>query len=125
MAIPYNQGASVSFDGVQLWNLTSVNVDGGSVAMVDTTSTQCRMVGFGNSLRCVLEEHPGNVSMGLCEVTFLGPQVLNVDDVGRLGFLSVYWSGQPVAAWAVLTSWKMTGQVNDIVRGSATFKLTG
>lgn len=123
--IPTSQGSSAAFDGVQLLNITGISVDGGSVAMVDTTSTTCVVVGTGLSARCVLEEHPGNVSMGTAEVTFLGPQALTVDDVGRLGRLVIIWPGQPVNTWATLSSFKVTGQTNDVIRGSATWKLTG
>ena len=93
--------------------------------MVDTTPVNANTWGNGLSKRVILHEHPGNVSLGNVEVTFLGPQALTQDDEGRIGRLILAWAGGGVNIFATLTSCKMTGQVNDVVRGSLTFKLTG
>ena len=125
MAIAHSQGTTLVFDGVIVTNITSVSTGGGSVAMVDTTPRNATTLGNGLSKRVILQEHPGNVSLGTVEVNVLGPQGLTIDDEGRLGRLLVNWSGGGVNSWATLTSCKMTGGVNDVVRGSLTFKLTG
>lgn len=123
--VPYAQGVSVTFDGVTIRRPTGVNTGGGSVAMVNTTSTGCIVVGSGLSRRVIEEEHPGNVSLGSVEVPFLGPQALTQTDEGRFGTLVITWPGGTVNGYATLTSLKITGAVNDVVRGSATWKLTG
>ena len=125
MAIATSQGATLVFDGVTVTKITSVSTGGGSVAMVDTTPSNATTLGAGASKRVVLQEHPGNVSLGTVEVNVLGPQWLTIDDEGRLGRLVLGWAGGGVNGWATLTSCKMTGGVNDVVRGSLTFKLTG
>ena len=123
--VPDNQGTTLVFDGVSVKKITSVNTGGGSVAMVDATPFNAATVGSGASQRVVLHEHPGNVSLGTVEITFLGPQALTQGDEGRIGRLVLAWNGGGVNAFATLTSCKMTGTVNDVVRGSITFKLTG
>ena len=125
MAIATSQGATLVFDGVTVTRITNISTGGGSVAMVDTTPSNATTLGAGTSKRVVLQEHPGNVSLGTVEVNVLGPQGLTIDDEGRLGRLVLGWSGGGVNGWATLTSCKMTGGVNDVVRGSLTFKLTG
>ena len=125
MAIATSQGATLVFDGVTVTRITNISTGGGSVAMVDTTPVNANTWGNGLSKRVILHEHPGNVSLGNVEVTFLGPQALTQDDEGRIGRLILAWAGGGVNIFATLTSCKMTGQVNDVVRGSLTFKLTG
>jgi hypothetical protein len=123
--IPDAQGVTVSFDGVTISKVTSVSAGGGSVKTVDATSMACRVVGTGVSQRVILMEHPGDVSLGSIEVTFLGPQGLTVMDEGRFGTVSVAWKGGNISIFATLESFKLSGSVNDIIRGSATFKMTG
>ena len=125
MAVPDSQGTTLVFDGVTVTRITNVSTGGGGVAMVDTTPSNATTVGTGLSKRVVLQEHPGNVSLGTVEVNVLGPQGLTINDEGRLGRLVLVWAGGGVNGWATLTSCKMTGGVNDVVRGSLTFKLTG
>ena len=125
MAIATSQGATLVFDGVTVTHITNIRTGGGSVAMVDTTPGNATTVGIGLSKRVILQEHPGNVSLGTVEVNVLGPQGLTINDEGRLGRLVLSWAGGGVNTWATLTSCKMTGGVNDVVRGSLTFKLTG
>jgi len=125
VAIAHSQGTTLVFDGVTVTKITNVSSGGGSVAMVDTTPINAAMVGTGLSKRAILHEHPGNVSLGTVEVTVLGPQGLGMDDEGRIGRLILSWAGGNVNTFATLTSCKMTGGVNDVVRGSLTFKLTG
>ena len=125
MAIAHSQGTTLVFDGVTVTKITSVSTGGGSVAMVDATSTNAMVVGTGLSRRVILQDHPGNVSLGTVEVNVLGPQGLGMDDEGRIGRLILSWAGGGVNTFATLTSCKMTGGVSDVIRGSLTFKLTG
>jgi hypothetical protein len=123
--IPDAQGVTVSFDGVTISKVTSVTAGGGSVKTVDTTPMTCRVVGTGLSQRVILEEHTGDVSLGSIEVTFLGPQSLGVMDEGRFGTVSLAWKGGNISNFAKLESFKLSGSVNDVIRGSATFRMTG
>lgn len=93
--------------------------------MVDVTPMGCRLAGAGLGLRAVLQEHPGNVSLGTVAVQFLGPQGLTIADEGRFGTLVVNWRGQTVNSLATLTQVQLTGETNDIIRGAFTWKLTG
>ena len=123
--IAHSQGTTLVFDGVTVTKITNVSTGGGSVAMVDATAMNAIVVGSGLSKRVILQDHPGNVSLGTVEVNVLGPQGLGMDDEGRIGRLILSWAGGGVNTFATLTSCKMTGGVNDVIRGSLTFKLTG
>jgi len=123
--IPHSQGTAVTFDGVAITKVTGVTAGGGSVKTVDTTSMACKVVGSGLSRRVVLEEHTGDVSLGSIEVTFLGAQAFSVMDEGRFGIVSVAWSAGNISNYAKLESFKLSAAVNDVIRGSITFKMTG
>ena len=125
MAVPNSQGTTLVFDGVTVSRITNVSTGGGGVALVDSTSVNCRVFGTGASARAVLQEQTGNLSPASVEITFLGNVAFDMSDEGREGQLVMNWAGENVNTSAILVSVKKTGAVNDVIRGSLTFKLAG
>jgi hypothetical protein len=46
-------------------------------------------------------------------------------DIGKKGTLSIYFDGGSLSAEAFLEEFEVTGSVGELIKGSATFILTG
>lgn len=123
-SVPSSQGSTVSFGGSEVGDLIAIRVTGASANGTDVTTMESAMSGSG-SAACIAKEldvlaiEPGSVS-----VTFFGagPSA----DVGDKAELSVNIGGTVVISGeAFLSSYDVEASVGEVVRGSATFQLTG
>lgn len=123
-SVPSSQGSTVSFDGSVLGDLIAIRVTGESATGTDVTSMESSLGGSGGAA-CIAREldvlavDPGSVS-----VTFFGTGLSAA--VGDKAALSVSIGGSVVLSGeAFLASYDVEASVGELVRGSATFQLTG
>lgn len=122
--VPSAQGSTVSFGGGELGMLLSIRVAGAGAASVDVTSMQSSVAGTGSGAVIAKELDVLAIDPGSVSVTFFGagPNA----EVGEKGALSVNVGGSTVISGeAFLSSYEVEATVGDLVRGSATFLLTG
>lgn len=123
-SIPSSQGATVSFDGVPLGQLLTIDASGGSASAESVTSLESAVLGSGADARVIKDVDVLSVDSGRCSVTFFGaPQVV---ECGKKAELEVVIGGATVLSGeAFLQDYDCQGAVGELVRGSATFQMTG
>ena len=122
--IPTSQGATVSFAGSPLGQLLMIKAVGGSASGKDVTALDCAIVGAGDESRAVKVVDVLEVDSGRCDVTFLGTPATT--EAGAKGQLEVVIGGVTVLSGeAFLASYDVEATVGDLVKGSASFQLTG
>lgn len=122
--VPSAQGSTVSFGGSPLGDLISIRVTGASASGADVTTMQSAVSGSGAASRIAKELDVLAVDPGTVSITFYGagPSA----DVGDKAALSVSIAGSVVISGeAFLASYDVEASVGELVRGSATFQLTG
>lgn len=121
---PSSQGSTVSFDGQAIGLLLAIRVTGGSAASTDVTTMDSTLVGTGAASHVLREYDVTVVDSGSVSITFFG--VGPTAEVGDRGELSVSIGGSTVISGdAFLASYDVEASVGELVRGSATFQLTG
>lgn len=120
MPVASSQGSTVSFAGVPLGSLVTIQASGPSASTADITSMESSLVD-GLVLRelDVLSLEPASVV-----VTFLG--LPGATASGSKGELLVDIGGETVISGeAILSRYEIEAAVGDVVRATATFQLTG
>lgn len=122
--VPSSQGSTASFGGSALGDLIAIRVTGATAAGTDVTTMDSAVSGSGADSRIAKELDVLAVEPGSVSVTFFGagPSA----DVGDKAELSVSIGGSVVISGeAFLASYDVEASVGELVRGSATFQLTG
>lgn len=122
--IPSAQGSTVSFGGQPIGKLIAIRVTGNSASATDVTTMESTLSGGSGESFMVREFDVTVVDPGQVSITFwsVGPSA----EVGDRGTLSVSIDGNVVISGdAFLASYDVEASVGELVRGSATFQLTG
>ena len=114
------QGATVDFNGA-IGSALGFTVSPGSASATDVTSHNSSVVD-GRVIRdyvCLA------IDSGTATVRLLGMPAYTRNNIGTTGVFSVTTSSGSVSANAILSSFEIEGEVGELLRGSATFILTG
>lgn len=121
---PSAQGSTVSFGGQPIGLLLSIRATGSSAGQTDITSMDSVVEGSGSSSYVRRQYDVTVVDPGQVSITFFG--VGPTAEVGDRGSLSVEIAGATVLSGdAFLASYDVEASVGELVKGSATFQLTG
>lgn len=120
-----SQGSTVSFNGQNIGQLTGWTVSPGRASVQDVSSDASSVIGSGSEARLIRQHECFSIEPGRATYTLLGPPPHVGNDIGKKAELSVSYSGGFVTATAFLESFEITGSVGELLRGSATFILTG
>ncbi len=120
-----SQGSTVSFDGTNIGQLTGFTVSPGRAVVQDVSSEFSFVLGSGDEARLVRQYECFSLEPGKATYTLLGTPPHTASLLGKRGTLSVSYTGGFVSANAFLESFEVTGAVGELLRGSATFILTG
>ena len=123
--VPYAQGVSVVFDGVRLDKITKLDVTPGKANRHEVTTLGTPVLTNGTAKRATKQYAPGDVEPPTVKVEWLGNQPFGTPDRGRVGQLSVVWSGGSLSGQAQISEFATALSVNDVVRGSGTFEFLG
>lgn len=122
--VPSSQGSTVSFGGSELGSLIAIRVTGASASGTDVTTMESSTTGTGSGSFIARQLDVVAVDPGSVSVTFFGAGPSAA--VGEKGELSVSVAGSTVLSGeAFLSSYDVEASVGELVRGSATFQLTG
>jgi hypothetical protein len=120
-----SQGSTVSFDGANIGHLLGWTVVPGRAVVQDVSSAQSLYVGHGEQKRLVRQVECLAVEPGRATYTLLGTPPHMKGDIGKKATLSIDWDGNYLTAEAFLEEFEVTGSVGELLKGSATFILTG
>lgn len=121
---PSSQGSTVSFAGQSIGMLLAIRATGSSVSGTDVTTMSSTVAGTGSAAHVKRELDVMMVDPGQVSITFFG--VGPTAEVGDRGELSVSIAGSTVLSGdAFLSSYDVEAGVGELVKGSATFQLTG
>lgn len=120
-----SQGSTVSFDGVNIGQLVGWTVSPGRAVVQDVSSAYSSVLGTGSETRLVRQYEAFSLEPGSATYTLLGTPPHTGALLGKRATLSVSYTGGNVTATAFLEKFEVTGAVGELLRGSATFILTG
>lgn len=120
-----SQGSTVSFGGDIIGQLLGWTAVPGRAVVQDVSSAASLYVGEGDQKRLWREVECLSVEPGRATYTLLGAPPHIKGDIGKKGTLSINFSGGSLTAEAFLEEFETTGSVGELLRGSATFILTG
>lgn len=120
-----SQGSTVSFDGSPIGQLLGWTAVPGRAVVQDVSSAESLYIGDGDQKRLVREVDCLSVEPGRATYTLLGAPPHIKGDIGKRGTLSINFSGGFLTAEAFLEEFEITGSVGELLKGSATFILTG
>ena len=123
--VPYAQGVSVVFDGVRLDKITKLDVTPGKANRHEVTTLGTTVLTTGTAPRATKQYAPGDAEPPTVKVDWLGNQPFGTPDRGRVGQMSVTWSGGSLSGLAQISEISTALSVNDVVRGSGTFEFLG
>jgi hypothetical protein len=120
-----SQGSTVSFDGENIGQLLGWTVVPGRAVVQDVSSGDSTYYGDGDEKRLVRQVECLSVEPGRATYTLLGAPPHIKGDIGKKGTLSIGFDGGSLSAEAFLEEFEVTGSVGELIKGSATFILTG
>lgn len=120
-----SQGSTVSFDGENIGQLLGWTVIPGRAVVQDVSSASSYYEGTGSQTRLWREVECLSVEPGRATYTLLGAPPHIKGDIGKRGTLSINFDGGFLTAEAFLEEFETTGSVGELLKGSATFILTG
>ena len=120
------QGTTVSWGGVNLGMLTSVQVKAGSAQLVDVTSVNARVIGSGTNSRVVREVGVASVEPASLSLTAYSTGIsVDQNDRGDTRLLNVQGNGWFYSGNAILMDYNLTANVGGFVTISMEFQFTG
>jgi hypothetical protein len=125
LPVPYSQGVSFVFDGVRIDRITKLDVTPGKANRHEVTTLNTAVLTSGSAPRATKQYAPGDVEPPTVKADWLGNVPLGTPDRGRVGMLTVAWSGGTLSGQAQLSEISTALSVNDVVRGSGTFEFLG
>lgn len=123
--VPNSQGATISFDGVELGVLVGFSPSYAVANVSEVTSHRSQVIGQGTASRVVKQLNCTSIEPGTITARFLGAADLNRNDVGRPGVLSIQWPGGAIVAQAFLSDLQPDFQRGELRQWAATFTFTG
>lgn len=120
-----SQGSTVSFDGSPIGQLLGWSAVPGRAVVQDVSSAESYYVGSGEQKRLWRQVECMSVEPGRATYTLLGAPPHIKGDIGKKATLSIEWTGGSLEAEAFLEEFEATGAVGELLKGSATFILTG
>ena len=120
------QGTTVSWGGDNLGMLTSVQVKAGSAQLVDVTSVNARVIGYGTRSRVVREVGVASVEPASISLTAYSTGIsVDQNDRGDTRMLNVQGNGWFYSGNAILMDYSLTASVGGFVTISMEFQFTG
>jgi hypothetical protein len=112
--------------GRNLGSITKFDVEFPAGAVQPFTHLDSRLAGSGSNTRVQAQYAPTTQEPPVISVAALGTGLgLVGDDRGTVAQLSVSFPGGGVSGLAFLVEFRIEGAVGDLMRTSATFRLTG
>lgn len=120
-----SQGSTVSFDGDNLGQLTGWNLSAGQAITADVTGAESEVFGTGETARVLRQLDCVGIEPGRLQVRLFGCPPYTVSEIGSKGTLVVAFTGGSLMAQAILDSFEVEGAAGELLRGQASFILTG
>lgn len=120
-----SQSSTVSFDGGALGELTGWSLEAGRAITADVTGADSEVFGSGGDTRVLRQLDCVGIEPGRLTVRLFGCPPYIVSEIGTKAGLSVSFTGGSLSAQAILDSFEVEASVGELLRGSATFILTG
>lgn len=120
-----SQSSTVSFDGGALGELTGWTLSAGQAITADVTGAESEIFGEGGDARVLRQLDCVGIEPGRLQVRLFGCPPYSVAEIGSKGTLSVSFTGGSISAQAILDSFEVEAAVGELLRGSASFILTG
>jgi hypothetical protein len=120
-----SQGSTVTFDGDTIGQLVGWSGNPGRAVVQDVSSAESYYDGAGTQMRLWRQVECMSVEPGRATYTLLGVPPHTKNDIGKKATLSISYSGGDLTAEAFLEEFEITGSVGELLKGSATFILTG
>jgi hypothetical protein len=120
-----SQSSTVSFGGGALGELTGWSLSAGQAITADITGADSEIFGTGDSTRVLRELDCVGIEPGRLQVRLFGCPPFTVAEIGDKGTLSVSFTGGSLSAQAILDSFEVEAAVGELLRGTASFILTG
>jgi hypothetical protein len=120
-----SQGATVSFRGTPIGQLTGFSVTPGRAVVQDVSSAESLLVGASDTTRLIRQFDCLSVEPGRATYSLLGVPPHNTDLIGISDTLAITYEGGSFTGSAFLESFEITGSVGELLRGSATFIING
>ena len=120
------QGTTVSWGGANLGMLTSVQVRAGRSTLVDVTSVNATVLGFGSNSRVLREVGVASVEPAAVSLTAYSTGIpISQNDRGDTRNLSVIGDGWNYSGLAILMDYSVSANVGGFVTVSMEFQFTG
>ena len=123
--IPDSQGATLSFNGVELGDIQTVATSAAVGVVHDMTSKRSSVIGTGDSARVRRQVTCTSVDPASIECKFWGTPPFTVEEVGSTGMFSFSGGGSSLSARAFLADLQSDHAVGEPAQWSATFKFLG
>jgi len=123
--IEYSQGATLTFDGVELGTYISMNPSWSASGVHETTSSDSPILGVGTKTRVLRQYNCSAVEPGQVVVKFLGNPALSFGNMGKEGLLAITWTGGSYSGYGFATA--LDGEIvsGEVIKWFMEFRFSG
>jgi hypothetical protein len=120
-----SQGATLTFDGVELGTYISMSPSFSAGTVHETTNVTSPIYGSGANSRVQKQYNCTSVEPGQVVVKFLGNVDISFGEMGREGWLEITWPGGNYAGYGFATQLDGDVTAGEIIKWSMLFRFSG
>lgn len=120
-----SNGSTVTFDGDLIGYVDTWSLEAGKAITADVTSVESEIFGTGEGTRVLRQVQAVGIEPGKLSLTLFGCPPYVVADIGKTGTLEVEFAGGSLSALAILDDFRVEASAGQLLRGQASFLLTG